>query len=259
MKIAPAPLTRALACLVFTLLINAAPAAVILWNPVSTISGDSDVSTAGSLVNAFNVGGLGNATVGGITFTATTVDAVTTGTLGTGSGALTLQASTTWFGNLGAIFGSASAPFSSLSAGYQSLLNTLAYSASSSATYTMQGLVIGQAYLVQFWLNDSRGSDTTFGRYNQFTAGNLSGNVDVNALNAVGGVGQFVIGTFVADATTQAVNVAAGFVAPSTSSVIQLNGYQLRAIPEPSVAVLLTGSLLTLVLRRRRSVRSGIA
>ena len=233
-----------------------APAAVVVWEPVSTIAGASDVSTSGTLVKAFNLGG-SNTTVNGITFTGDNLNGVTSGVLGTGSGSLSMQtASNVWIGNIGAVFGSANSPFASLSAPYQALLNTAMYAANGSATYTLQSLVIGQAYLVQFWINDSRGTGSE-GRYNQFTAGNFSGNVDVNASNTVGGVGQFVIGTFVADATTQAINVTAGFVSPSTSSVIQLNGYQLRAIPEPSAALMVLVGMIALVWPRRSGERAS--
>jgi hypothetical protein len=74
--------------------------------------------------------------------------------------------------------------------------------------------------------------------------------LDYNTTEAVGGVGQFAIGTFTADSTSQVL----GFSSPTETP--QLNGLSLRvtAVPEPSTYALVLGGILNLSLIRRRRI-----
>lgn len=213
------------AVLVIVVLITAsARAAVINWGTETDIAGDSDVSTTGALVGAFNVGG--NATtINGVNFQAFPI---------------TTQSNTVGDFNLAwttGIFGvnnvsTPQPPFSNLSPAYQTMLSTQGW-ALGTITLTMSNLIVGQQYQFQVWANDSRNhTPPGFAFPVEVSAGN-SVTLDPNPSALEGGVGQYVIGTFTADATTQQITFDDAEVGGS------LNGFQLRAInnvnPGPSV------------------------
>jgi len=242
-------------------------AATITWQAPTTIVGDSDVDTTGTLVRALNfnhtnldateVGGE-SSTVNGVTFADVSPTATVSWSSGAGAGDITLTV--TSGGTLGGAydgFNNAAAPYAGLSNSYKSLLTSAVFKSPGTnvtANYTLQGLTAGTPYIVQFWLNDSR---SNFGgtpgvlpwlATNTFTAGNVSGEVDVNATDVGGGVGQYLIGTFTADAATQVISVAS---TGSNTRGIQLNGYQLREVPEPATLGLLALGGLMIAFRGR--------
>jgi hypothetical protein len=123
---------------------------------------------------------------------------------------------------------------------------------------TFTGLTIGTPYEIQFWasdnanpvgdsavvLNNGNGSSP-----NPATAGHAT--VLYEATD--GGPGQFVIGTFTADATSQELLVRRWTnltTTPTASNQNLIQAWQIRAIPEPSTALL--GALGALALLRRR-------
>jgi hypothetical protein len=214
--------------------------ATVLWSSPQSISGDADVSTSGSIILAANIGSATATTVNGVTFAAYNNTAAVPGLTDT----LNL--------NPGAVFGNAAAPYSALSAGYQALIGSGRYTDGATLeTLNLSGLSIGQSYLVQFWVNDSRGGGTS-GRTLDLTAG-ATAVLDFNVQNVAGGLGQYVIGTFTANATTQSFDLLGSHSAGTTDST-QINGFQLRAVPEPSQALLALIGVVSVGLRRRRAV-----
>jgi hypothetical protein len=113
-------------------------AASITWSAAQNILGDTDVSTTGTLVAAFNLGptGVAATTVNGVLFNPFVVTGpATTATSGnftfTTANSLTSNANT----------GSTQPPFSTLSASYRALLGTASGSQGGAPlTLTMSGL-----------------------------------------------------------------------------------------------------------------------
>jgi len=225
-------------------------AAVVTWGAAQQISNDSNVSTAGTLVGAVNLGDSSSSlatTVNGVAFQGLAVN------IGSTSGSVanfTVQTADplgfTQFPN--GTFGSASAPFAGLSASYRTLLNSaLTISNPSTFTLTMSGLTVGQAYQFEWFANTS-------GPGNELhiaTAGNSS-TLNDNTSGQEGGLGQFAVGSFVADSTSQVITFSAG-----AGNFAQLNAFQLRAIPVPESASLLFGLgiipvIVAVELRRKR-------
>ena len=203
----------------------------ILWGPASAISGDSDVRTGGTLVEAVNQGGVPfgpvpSATVNEVTF-------VGWGVAGGGpfvspGGRFTLTGTPGHALQGSNVFGSPSPPFSSLSPDYQVLLSHLVFSQNNfnandftgPITLTINNLTVGAPYEFQWWVNDSRPFAT--GPVIA-TTGLTSVALDPNITNSAGGVGQFAIGTFVADSTTQQITFT------TTGNATGHNAFQLRA------------------------------
>ena len=125
-------------------------------------------------------------------------------------------------GNYGS-FGTGSNPYNSLSAAYKAILTGGDYTAAATpVTVTLNGLVSGHTYLSQVWVIDARsGADS---RTETVTGG--GGNtvtLDYTNSNSAGGLGQFSIGRFAANATTQALTLTG-------NSSTQLNAIQVRDV-----------------------------
>lgn len=220
----------------------AAHAATITWAGPSNITGDSDVLTTGALVTALNLSQTQvPVTVNGVSFG---VFPIPNGSPG-GAAGIPGVATLSWFNSESSdtAYGAAAAPFSSLSASYQTLLASGAGSSSGSPlTLTLFGLTNGSSYTFQWWTNDS---NLAFGGVNSTTA--TAGNsvtLDENTTNAVGGLGQWVTGTFTASGTSQAIV----FSGPRP----EINAFQLREVPAPGAAALL-GLAGMMAGRRRRA------
>lgn len=193
-------------------------AATITWGLPTNISGDSDVSTNGTLVAAYNIGvsGVGNTTVNGVTFTglALTGNNVTDGNFN-------FAIATNFVGNNSV--GGAGA-FSALSPAYQALVGTEAGDFSTPFTLTISGLAVGETYEFQWWKNVSNGFQSHLTTVTAGDAVTLNSNT---AGGATGGLGQFAIGTFVADGATQTLTF-------SGSVQDTFNGFQLRNTAPPA-------------------------
>ena len=219
-----------------------ATAATISWGTAQTISGDSDINTTGTLTYAFSMGtsAVAQTTVNGVTFLPFGINAGFPPPTDVTVGDVTLAESP---GNLFAYntFGTATAPFSGLSSGYQSLVGTGAYAdIPTTIDVTLAGLTPGQDYLVQWWTNNSANLTPILGgSFANTIADNPTGvTLDPNTTNQLGGVGQFAIGTFTADATTQVFTLEA-----SSGFSPLINGLQVRAVPEPATYILALAGL----------------
>jgi hypothetical protein len=191
------------------LLATRVAAAVITWSGPTNIVADTDIYTNGN----FEYGGY---------FTTNTATLTINGVTFTGSGG-----SHSFGANFYASFPSGGSYYSGLGAGtglstnYQTLLGGCVYGGSTTNSITLNNLKIGYQYFVQLWINDSRSSGA--GRSNTVTSGN-SVTLDYNNTDAVGGKGQFAIGTFVADYPILT------FYLQSKQSG-QFNALQLRSLP----------------------------
>lgn len=212
----------------------------VIWGPAMTISGDSDVSTLGTLVAAFDMNGTG-ATVNGVTFAPF---AVVTSTQSASNGNFTFGGPNLLVAQSG--LGSSSAPFSNLSAGYRTILSTAISSNSSSALFfSISGLTVGRVYQFEFWTNASSHVDGGNGFATTASSG-FTVNLDDNTTDAQGGLGQFAIGTFTANSTVQQIS----FAGTSGTQVPTINAFELRAIPEPATIGLLAAGLSLLGIAR---------
>ena len=172
------------------------------------------MSTSGTLVGAINIGapGVANTTVNGVLSTglALTGNNVTSGDFNLATAGSFVA---------GNFLGSGSPPFSALSAPYQTLLESAATSNTAGLTLTMSGLVVGERYEFQWWSNASGGTGSVL---TTATAGN-SVTLATSPSGGQGEVGQFALGTFIADNAAQVVT----FDGPVQDI---LNGFQLRQL-----------------------------
>jgi hypothetical protein len=211
------------------------------------IAGDTDVITTGTLVDARNLSqNQLTTTVNGVFF-----DIFPIPNGGNGISGLNNIFAFSYNNSESSdtAYGSTSAPFSSLSTSYQTLLSSGAGSSSGNTlTLNLLGLTNGTPYLFQWWTNDS---NLAYGGVNSTTATATNAvMLDENNTNAVGGMGQWVSGTFTATGTFQTIT----FSGPRP----EINAYQLRAIPEPGTLTLFVlGGLavggLASVRRRQRA------
>ncbi|MGC3958473.1 MAG: PEP-CTERM sorting domain-containing protein [Verrucomicrobiota bacterium] len=131
-------------------------------------------------------------------------------------------------------------------ANYNHLLQTAMFnwnSGGSSLTINWSGLIVGNNYLVQAWLNDGRGG--------QSGSSLFTGGANVSDAVAIGNgtPGQYIIGTFLADGGSQSVTMSPG---------IMLNLVQVRdittVVPEPSAMALASiGAIALMGFRRKHS------
>ncbi|EIP99648.1 PEP-CTERM putative exosortase interaction domain-containing protein [Opitutaceae bacterium TAV1] len=247
-------------CLTFAaisaLAILPALSAPITWGTAQNITGDSDVSIAGSLVHAFNIGlATGTeTTVNGVTFTSTSREGIA-GQISF-SGTPAFNATT---------YGNTTEPFNSLSGNYKFILQSAVYKASSGGapgafTLTLEGLTIGAEYQIQVWTHDARNNTNSRTGGTEFSSeggGTVSTRFNVGNGEGtdgyLGGTGQYVLGSFTATSTIQEIMLTSII----TTGAAQINALQLRQlsnIPESGTSALLFGAaaLMGAVIVRRR-------
>lgn len=228
-------------------------AATIAWGGATNISGDSDVSTAGTVVTAQSFGG------GGVTVNTVSFGNVT-GTAAVNNADFSISVS----GGNQAAFSSTSAPFSGLSTAYKSVISGGRWAdgylnGPVSLTLTIPGstLLAGHQYLLQVWSSDPRSTVTTApDRNTSYTDGSGNTvNLQFNTANVVGSPGQFAVGTINGDGTALVLNLTTT-ASPLLDNPVQINAFQLRdlgLVPEPGSLTLagIAGALLAI--RRRRA------
>ena len=209
----------------------------VTWQAPVTISGASDVLTAGSLFGTWAPHG--DAAVSGLAVNGVTFQAFPD----------LPGAATSLDNNTGT--GSYASP-GTADANYNALMTSGAFG-NNNQTYTISwnGMTAGNMYAVQLWVNDGRNSTV-----NQRTE-TVTGGANTSASLAYGsgstGPGQYIIGTFIADVSgSETLTLSPGAAFPSP----QFNLIQVRDItpvPEPSaVALSLIGfGVLVGVLRKR--------
>lgn len=190
-------------------------AAQITWGSATTVSADANVNTIGTPVYAYAASTTAS-TINGVTFSAYGGN-----TASWGGGNVTTSGFTAT--NTSAFAGSTVTPWNSLSSAYKTVLQGASYGTSAAATVTLNNLTSGRRYSAQVWVNDSR-SGASATRTETITGG--GGNtitLDYNSSNAQGGVGQYSLGAFTADASSQA------FTLKGDASS-QMNAIQLRDV-----------------------------
>jgi hypothetical protein len=209
-------------------------AAMIDWAPVTNIAGDTDVSTNGTVVGAFNLGdsGVATATANGVMFQPFAIS----------GGSNTYTVGNFTFANADTfenVAPAATTTWRPLTVAYESLLTSaVTLKADRLLTLTMTGLTVGQTYEFQTWVNNSNRQNGFNNNLYETTVSD--GTNEVNLYAGDNGAdreippvpGQYVIGTFTADATSQIVTFQNGEING------WVNGFQVRAIPEPGTVAL---------------------
>ena len=242
-----------------------AHAGVITWLPsVDMDDAGAFVNTTGTLVAAINSDNAGdNATVGGVTFVGTDLAGWNGGV--TGVGGVTI-ASDAGEGNFGTTFVQGSGPPNGTT--NTDLANIAGSAIWNPQAVTLGGLNVGDTYIIQILGNDSRngraGNFTTVlsDGVNDIATSFTLGTAGINQISndpAINLIGDAIVGTFVADGTTQTFSLdgSTNGTAGGSGGRAQINAFQLRtipaAIPEPSSAVIGLFGLACLAVKRRKS------
>ena len=208
-------------------------AADITWS-TATISGEErDVCTFWNLDRAYNLGATKTKTnilVNGVNFKP----------LGNGAkfgiGPAKLAATNTLLAvsgdedGINSVDGKFGVGLTNLSTDYQSLLQSAVWDNGSVWALILNGLTVSNTYLVQLWVNDSRGTNFT----ETLTGGtNTSSPVHFNTSGQPGGLGQQIMGMFVADNSSQVITFN------PNDGPAQLNAFQLRVTAGNSPPVII--------------------
>lgn len=234
---------------------EAGAVAPITWGAAQAITGDSDVSTSGSLVYAYTFGttAVAGTTVNGVNFAAFGItNSPPTSSVTVGS--LTIQENPgvlSSYSNLG----DSGPPFTSLTSGYQALLSSGGSADNpTTITVTLDGLVAGNQYSVQWWTSNSAGVTGNYGFSLGSTIASDVYSNQVTLSSTAGGLGQYVIGTFTAVASLQFFFLEApsgGANAPLINA-LQLRDLSATAVPGGAGVVGLIGAVASLARQRRR-------
>jgi len=190
-----------------------AQAAPINWGAGTTIAADSDVLNSGAGSYAYALSGT-TRTVNGVAFTGSN----STTALGSN---VTLAG---WSANTNGAYNSTTNPFNALSADYKAILVGGTYtSGATAATVTLNNLTSGRVYATQIWVGDPRSGSTVTRTETVTSTGGNTVTLDYNTTDAGGGLGQYSIGRFMADASTQLLTMTG-------NASTQLNAIQVREV-----------------------------
>lgn len=219
--------------------------AQIMWSSPQYISGTSDVSTAGTLFGTWspyleNTGGSGIA-VNGVTFVANDLPDFSVPSYFTST--------YTGFGSPG-----------TSDSNYNTLLEGSQFSANGTGgTFSFGGLTAGDSYQVELWVEDTRniGNRRWENLYeNTYGDSGTSAAITFPADGSSPDVGQYEIGTFLANSTgTETINFET-WSSVGGNQCAQVNLFQVRDItapvPEPSTLALMAGGGIMMLLGFRR-------
>ncbi|HEV2330051.1 MAG TPA: PEP-CTERM sorting domain-containing protein [Verrucomicrobiae bacterium] len=215
----------------------------ITWSSVQNISGDSDISTMGTLFGTWspylaNTGG-GPITAGGVTFVANDLPGFSIPSYFTGQ--------YTGFGNPG-----------TADANYNTLLQGAQFSNNGTGgTFSWGGLNPGDTYQVEIWVEDTRNiGNRRWENVYENSYGDAGTSAALTFPADGTAVGQYDTGTFVANsAGTETLNFET-WCSVSGNQCAQVNLFQVRdlttPVPEPSTLALMAGSGAMMLLRLRR-------
>lgn len=235
-------------------------AAPVAWGSAQNITGDSDVTTNGTLLYAYQFGNsrTGTTTVNGVSFEPFNVATEST-TVTTGNVVLSAAASGSVMYSFDEL-ASVNAPYANLSVAYQGLLNSAVLSSifdnPNGAPLDIQlgGLTPGSSYVVQWW---SCAADYLY-PYQTVALGSPNVTLSSNTANATGGLGQYVIGTFTAAGASTTITLQGLTMNSPPYDLPTLNALQVRAaaVPEPSTYAMALAGIACCgwqVMRRRRT------
>lgn len=188
-------------CALLGLGVNSALGQVpVTWNTPGTIAGDTEVATVGTTVFAYYWNG-GPRTVNGVSFT------------GPGAG-ITVSSP------ISGPYTDYARGLTGLSADYTAVVAGGIYQ-SGSFSITLNGLTVGNDYLVQIWVDDSRNLGSL--RAETVSGGGITSGALSFPANAAGAPGQYVIGTFTAILANEVLTITGG-----AGGIAQVNAIQLR-------------------------------
>jgi hypothetical protein len=231
-------------------LLSSAQAASVSWSAEQiAATGTSQISQQGTFLEGINLGftGSDDVTIDGVLFAEgdNTTDLVNSFTyfdsaVGTNFiASATFTGGTDWF-TLGT------------NTAYAGIMDTArGRSTPTNSVFTISSLTIGQEYLLQIFAADLRNISGVNNRSVYMDGSPLAG----AALGVDGsGNGTVISGIFTADAATQ--DITMGIFDPDNGTLVtawQINGMQLRAIPEPGAFALMAGflALASIAVRRR--------
>lgn len=222
---------------------SAMAATVVTWNPPVNMSGDADVKNVGQFLYAYNFGSPNDTTVNGITFTSFNIAGGLGASVTKGNVTLAPEDNThlvTNYNNPTPV----GSPFTSLSPEYQALLGAFSYTLQNNGgdlKITLGGLTVGETYQVQFWLTDVRnGNGGTFNntKLQILSGSSLSDSISLKVNNDANNLGQYIIGTFIADSTSQLFTLQSQTVAGGVRTFSRINALSVQVIPEPGAMAL---------------------
>ena len=211
------------------------PVAEITWGSAQNITADSDVSTLGTLLYAYNIGetGVASTTVNGVNFSSYVFPDAPAQTTTTGS--VTFTESPDYLFPLSNL-GTGSGSFGDLSEDYKTLLSSGGSAGlPTTITGTFGGLTLGNDYLIQWWSNVSTLAwGGAFEETQSSQVGNLSTvTLDSNLSNISGGLGQYAIGTFTATDSFVDFQLNGSGIGYPLINAFQIRDVTSAAVPEP--------------------------
>jgi hypothetical protein len=236
--------------LILAALANPTLAGVVIWQPVQAISGDLDIDNTGTLVYAYNFGPDSGASqvqpviVRGVSFQAFGAPIVQSGLQTITMGDVTLSED---IGELNGVDTSANLLGNAIAASYYATM-----------TLSLGGLETGKSYRLQLWVNDSKNDQVLYKRV-EVSGGGSTSEIKTNVSSTLGGLGQYVIGTFTATGNIQDVlfngMLEVGGINNLKNPIV--NAFQLRLessgeVPEPASMVIFGLGALGLACRKRR-------